>query len=194
MHLLGHVRQVEVGGEGAHEPRRRAGIHVREQRRRLRAVRADRLPDPLDQGQQLLALLANQRAPEQVPELADVAPQRSLRLGLDGGHPRESIRLVAPRRESMTHRERLPKLESGLYLTDGGIETTLVFHEHRPAAVRGVRPAEGRRGHRGAAPLLCALRRARPRTRRQRGARARPGAPARAGPPSSATRRKSSTS
>ena len=25
----------------------------------------------------------------------------------------------------MTHRERLPQLESGLYLTDGGIETTL---------------------------------------------------------------------
>ena len=29
----------------------------------------------------------------------------------------------------MAHRERLPQLDSGLYLTDGGIETTLVFHE-----------------------------------------------------------------
>jgi hypothetical protein len=46
------------------------------------------LPDPLDKGQQVFALLANQRAPEQVAELADVTPQRSLRLGLDGGgHP-----------------------------------------------------------------------------------------------------------
>ena len=27
------------------------------------------------------------------------------------------------------YRERLPQLDGGLFLTDGGLETTLVFHE-----------------------------------------------------------------
>ncbi len=29
----------------------------------------------------------------------------------------------------MSHRDRLPQLDGGLFLTDGGIETTLIFHE-----------------------------------------------------------------
>ena len=29
----------------------------------------------------------------------------------------------------MTHRNHLPQLDGGLFLTDGGIETTLIFHE-----------------------------------------------------------------
>src|SRR3954470_23093940 len=29
----------------------------------------------------------------------------------------------------MGHRDRLPQLEGGLFLTDGGIETVLIFHE-----------------------------------------------------------------
>ena len=29
----------------------------------------------------------------------------------------------------MRHRTRLPQLDGGLFLTDGGIETTLIFHE-----------------------------------------------------------------
>src|SRR5215218_1110463 len=29
----------------------------------------------------------------------------------------------------MTHRDRLPQLGDGLFLTDGGIETVLIFHE-----------------------------------------------------------------
>ena len=29
----------------------------------------------------------------------------------------------------MRHREHLPQLGDGLFLTDGGIETTLIFHE-----------------------------------------------------------------
>ena len=29
----------------------------------------------------------------------------------------------------MKHREHLPQLDGGLFLTDGGIETTLIFHE-----------------------------------------------------------------
>ena len=30
---------------------------------------------------------------------------------------------------AMSHRDRLPQLEGGLFLTDGGIETVLIFHE-----------------------------------------------------------------
>jgi homocysteine S-methyltransferase len=29
----------------------------------------------------------------------------------------------------MSHRDHLPQLDGGLFLTDGGIETTLIFHE-----------------------------------------------------------------
>jgi hypothetical protein len=29
----------------------------------------------------------------------------------------------------MTYRERLPQLEGDLFLTDGGLETVLIFHE-----------------------------------------------------------------
>ena len=29
----------------------------------------------------------------------------------------------------MKHRHHLPQLDGGLFLTDGGIETTLIFHE-----------------------------------------------------------------
>ena len=29
----------------------------------------------------------------------------------------------------MTHRDHIPQLDGGLFLTDGGIETTLIFHD-----------------------------------------------------------------
>ena len=45
------------------------------------------------------------------------------------------------------YRERLPQLDGGLFLTDGGIETTLIFHHGLELpALRRVRPAQGRRG------------------------------------------------
>jgi hypothetical protein len=39
----------------------------------------------------------------------------------------KSRRLTEGRR--MTYREHLPQLDGGLFLTDGGIETVLIFHE-----------------------------------------------------------------
>ena len=56
--------------------------------------------------------------------------------------------------------------DDGLFLTDGGIETVLIFHEGSSCRVRRLRPAQGRGGDRGAAPLLRALRRAGRRARR----------------------------
>jgi hypothetical protein len=38
----------------------------------------------------------------------------------------KSRRLTEGRR--MTYREHLPQLDGGLFLTDGGIETVLIFH------------------------------------------------------------------
>ena len=61
----------------------------------------------------------------------------------------------------MGHRDDLPQLDGGLFLTDGGIETTLIFHQGLDLpAVRRVRPARGRGRDGGAAPLLRAVRRA----------------------------------
>ena len=60
-----------------------------------------------------------------------------------------SYALAGQRMESgTTDRERLPQLDGGLFLTDGGIETVLIFHEGVDLpAVRLVRPAQGRRRH-----------------------------------------------
>jgi homocysteine S-methyltransferase len=42
-----------------------------------------------------------------------------------------------------------------MYLTDGGIETTLIFHRGLDLpAFAGIRPVEGRRGHERAARTL----------------------------------------
>ena len=89
----------------------------------------------------------------------------------------------------MTHRDHLPQLDGGLFLTDGGIETTLIFHDGLDlplfAAFDLLKDDEGTEALRRyfepyaelagtAAPVSCW--------------RARPGGPARAGPPSSGTR------
>ena len=94
----------------------------------------------------------------------------------------------------MTYRERLPQLDGDLFLTDGGIETTLIFHEGLDLplfAAFGLLADEAgtdalsRYFHEHAklatelAPASCS--------------RARPGAPTRAGPRSSATPTRSST-
>ena len=66
------------------------------------------------------------------------------------------------------YRRRLPQLDGGLFLTDGGLETTLIFHRGpRASRLRRLRPAEGRRGHRAAPPVLHAVRRPCPRARRR---------------------------
>jgi hypothetical protein len=80
VHLLGHVRQVEVRRERAHQPGRCRRLHLSEQRGSLRPIRADQPARALHQLEQLLALLADQRAPKQGAELADVAAEAGVAL------------------------------------------------------------------------------------------------------------------
>src|SRR5262245_18610674 len=44
-------------------------------------------------------------------------------------HSPVSSHKTLPETDMAEYRRRLPQLEGGLFLTDGGIETTLVFHE-----------------------------------------------------------------
>ena len=80
----------------------------------------------------------------------------------------------------MGYRQGLPQLEGGLFLTDGGIETTLIFHRglDLPAFAAFVLLRDDAR-HRRAAPLLRAVRRAGAEQRR----RPRAGEPDLAGEP-----------
>ena len=66
----------------------------------------------------------------------------------------------------MKHRHHLPQLDGGLFLTDGGIETTLIFHEGLDLPLFAAFDLlKDDAGHRGPAQLLRALRRARARAR-----------------------------
>jgi hypothetical protein len=56
---------MEVGRERPHEPDRRGRLDLREERGRRAAVRADQGADALDQLEQLLALLTDERTAEQ---------------------------------------------------------------------------------------------------------------------------------
>ena len=78
VHLLGHVGEVEVGGEGAHQLRGLGGLDVGKQCRSAIPIGADQMADALDLVEQLLALLAHERPPEQDPQLADLAAQPGL--------------------------------------------------------------------------------------------------------------------
>ena len=80
VHLLGHVRQVEVRAERAHQPDGRRRLNVGEERRGRLSVRADQRTRALHQLEQLLALLADERSPEQGTELADVASEAGVAL------------------------------------------------------------------------------------------------------------------
>ena len=66
--------------ERAHQPHGRRRLDLGEQRRGRVPVRADQPAHALDQLEQLLALLAHERAPEQGAELADVAAQAGVAL------------------------------------------------------------------------------------------------------------------
>lgn len=81
--LLGHVGQVEVGGEGAHELDGRLAVELRQQSHGGLAVGADQPAHVLDQVEQLAPLLALQGAAEQDAELADVVSQ----AGVPVAHP-----------------------------------------------------------------------------------------------------------
>ena len=78
--LLGDVGEVEVGREGAHEPRRGVGVERGQQLGGGLEVGADQPADPLEEVEQLRALLAHERAAQDVAELRDVAGQPGLRV------------------------------------------------------------------------------------------------------------------
>ena len=89
----------------------------------------------------------------------------------------------------------LPQLDGGLFLTDGGIETTLIFHEGLDLPefaafdlLDATTPARRRCG-----ATSSATRRSRAITARGSSSRARPGGRTRAGPSGSATRARSWT-
>jgi hypothetical protein len=85
--LLGDVRELEVQGKGTQHIR----LALKWKRRHgfvelvvllVRARRTCERSDPLDVLEQRLALLLDEHAPKQVPEQADVAPERRIGGGL----------------------------------------------------------------------------------------------------------------
>jgi hypothetical protein len=83
VHLLGHVDQLKIGREGAHQlarQARRPPAHAHRQRIARAgnpfAPADGRQPVLLDQRQQLLAALLAQHLAHELPERMDVLPQR----------------------------------------------------------------------------------------------------------------------
>jgi len=79
--LLGDVRELEIGGEGAEDARLPFQRQRRDRRReivgRTSFARGPREPShALDVGEQRLVLLLHEYAPEQVAEQTHVAPER----------------------------------------------------------------------------------------------------------------------
>jgi hypothetical protein len=85
VHLLGDVGEVEVRRERPHEPCGGGGVGLLERRGGGLQVGAHQVAYALDEVEHLSALLAHERAPEQDAQLADVAPQRGVRLLAIGG-------------------------------------------------------------------------------------------------------------
>ena len=88
--LLGDVRQVEEGGEGAHQVGGVGDVEALQERGQLGARAASRgrvarllaqRPHPLDQLQELRPVLADQGLPQQVAEQPDVGPQHRVGSG-----------------------------------------------------------------------------------------------------------------
>jgi hypothetical protein len=86
VYLLGHVGEVEVGGEGAGELR--AGTHVDggQPAGGLDGVRAHGRPYLLDEVEQRLPLLPDEGAAEQLAQPPDVGAQGGVGIGLYGEH------------------------------------------------------------------------------------------------------------
>lgn len=104
VYLLGHVRKMEVGGEGANHLDRGRQIHVSQPRVDLRAqlVEATLLGPPanqLDQIQQGLAFTAHQRRAQQRRQQADVGAQHSVhdRVSRQRRHRHRSMVPLPPR-------------------------------------------------------------------------------------------------
>ena len=91
--LLGDVGQVEVGREGPHE--QRGGLEVQARQHRVQlgrgglrghvARRLGQRPHLLDEGEQLRALVAQDRLAQQIAEQPDVAPQAGALEGVSRG-------------------------------------------------------------------------------------------------------------
>ena len=106
--LLGHVGQVEVGGEGAHELCGGLQVRVAEEFGGGLAVGTGQGADTLDEVEEFLALLAYEGLAQQVAEAADVGAQ----LGVGGGGlvgTAHSVRLLAV----VEHRIRGRRLAAG---------------------------------------------------------------------------------
>jgi len=57
------------------------------------------------------------------------------------------------------YRQRLPQLDGELFLTDGGIETTLIFHDELdlPTGAARFKIGGGHGGHRGLSDIISSL-------------------------------------
>lgn len=92
--LLGHVGEVEVGGEGAHELCGGLQVRVSEELCCCLTVGAGQGADALDEVEEVLALLSYEGLTQQVAEAADVGPQFGVGgRGLVG--TAHSVRLLA---------------------------------------------------------------------------------------------------
>ncbi len=80
VHLLGDVGQVEVGGEGPYEPGGGLRVGGAQQRGGGVPVRTGQGAHALDEVEELLTLLADQRLTEEVAETADVGAQGGVGL------------------------------------------------------------------------------------------------------------------
>ena len=122
--------------------------------------------------------------------LTRVRARRRGRRG--GGLATQETQKGAP----MTYRHHLPQLDGGLFLTDGGIETTLIFHEGLDLPLFAAfdllsgddPPSRGQAARRRCGATSCPTSSWLASTTWASCSRARPGGPALAGPASSATR------
>ena len=69
VNLLGDVDQVEVGGEGTHQPGRAPGVERGEEVGGVLAIGADQVADALEEVEEIGSLLADERASEHGAEL-----------------------------------------------------------------------------------------------------------------------------
>jgi hypothetical protein len=80
MHLLGDVREQEVGRERARQLGGAGRVELAQERRRRRGLARQQVADPLEELEQLLALLADERVAEQLVEPAQIAAQPDARI------------------------------------------------------------------------------------------------------------------
>ena len=87
MDLFHHVRQVEEGVEGAHEPGRGRLVDALQQISGRGLVAPHERADAFDQGEQVGALLPGERLTEERPDPPDVGAKGSVGVVGRRGHP-----------------------------------------------------------------------------------------------------------